>query len=131
MKIKFSPYARRDGSAMLYVNGSNGVSVGLSPERGFAPHGKDTTKGQRNVMDAAWAAFQAHAKPFTGDLSKHDETGFCAPVACGNYTLVGTDKATIGGMKVEGDGPYIVRDGMIVRANVWLDETSEDEEIED
>lgn len=120
MAISFKPYARRDGSLMLYVNRSNGVSVGLSPERGFSPYGKGSTQGQRNAMDAALAAFRAHAQPFTGDLGQHTETGFCAPVQCGGYTLVGTDIATIGGMHVSGgDGAYIIRDGLILKCGTY------------
>lgn len=126
MEITFKSYARRDGSIMLYINRSNGVSVGISADRGFSPYGKGVTEGQRNAVNAALATFRAHAAVFTGDLSKHIETGFCAPVSCGNYTLVGTDIATIGGMSVGADGAYIVRDGMILRCGTYDEPDSVD-----
>lgn len=113
--ITFKPYARRDGSMMLYINRSNGVSIGLSAERGFSAYGKGVTPGQRNAMSVAFKTFREHAVPFTGDLATHAETGFCAPVECDKFVLVGTDTAIIGGMSVGSDGAYIVYDGLILR----------------
>lgn len=121
MKIKFNAYARKDGVLMLYINRSNGVSIGVSPDKGFGP-AKLITKGKSNAIDAAKRAFLSNAVPFTGDLDAHDEPGYCAPVQCGPYTLAGTDAATIGGMKVATDGGYVIRDGMIAPQGVWLDE---------
>jgi len=121
--ITFKPYKRRDGSLMIYINRSNGVSVGVSPEKGFGPTTK-LTKGQSNAIDAAKKAFYDHSQPFTGDLTKHTETGFCAPVECGPYTLVGTDVGDIGGMTVGADGAYIVRDGRIARCGIVFEEQS-------
>lgn len=109
MTIRFQPYVRKDKSLMLYINRSNGVSIGISPQRDFAPYGKDSTQGKRNAYSAALKTFFAHAKRFTGDLSKHTEGGFCAPVVCGDWTLVGTDVANIGGMDVGADGSYLIR----------------------
>ena len=109
MTITFKPYARRDGSLMLYINRSNGVSVGISADRGFSPYGKGVTPGQRNAMAAARAVVRANAVPFTGDLTKHIETGFCAVNRLADgWTLVGTDRGEIGGQAVGGDGPYLV-----------------------
>jgi len=120
--ITFNPYKRRDGSLMIYINRSNGVSVGVSPEKGFGPSTK-LTKGQSNAIDAAKRAFADNSEPFTGDLTAHAEGGFCAPVECGPYTLVGADVGEIGGMKVSSDGAYIVRDGRIARCGVPMEET--------
>lgn len=131
MNITFKPYKRRDGSLMLYINRDNGVSVGLSPERGWAPYGKGITAGQRNAMGAAKAAFEAGSQPFTGDLKKHAETGFSAPIECGPYTLVGTDVGEIGGMKVGEDGVYVIRDGRIARCGVALAEPADRPDEED
>jgi hypothetical protein len=121
MQIKFRSYERRDGTLMLYINRSNRVSVGVSPDHGFGLR-KNMTKGKDNAADAAKKAFFAHAVPFTGDLASHDEPGFCAVVECGPYSLVGTDVGDIGGMKVDQDGGYIVRGGKICRQDEWLDE---------
>lgn len=115
MNITFNAYRRRDNSQMLYVNASNGVSVGISAERGFSPYGKGATQGQRNAMDAAWEAIRANGKVFTGDLTKHTETGFCAPLTLANgWVMVGTDVANIGGMDVGADGGYLIVQGLIV-----------------
>lgn len=132
MKITFKTYKRRDGSLMLYINRSNGVSLGLSPERGFAPYGKNATAGQRNAYDAASRVFALHGRAFTGDLSKHSEGGYCAPVECGGFTLVGTDRGQIGGMPVAGDGAYVIHAGLILACGIAYSETlgeaDEDEE---
>lgn len=131
MKISLTPYQRRDGSLMLYINRSNGVSVGISPERGFSPYGKDATAGKRNAYEAAVAAIKAHGKPFTGDLAQHKETGFCAPVTLANgWVIVGTDVATIGGMAVGSDGGYLIAYSLIVPMAHPLDEPNEDGEVE-
>lgn len=122
MTIIFKPYKRRDGSLMLYINRSNGVSVGLSPERGWAPYGKDATPGKRNAMDASRKAFDLNSVPFTGDLKNHTEGGFCAPIECGPYTLVGTDVCDIGGMTVKSDGSYVISGGRIAKCGEELSE---------
>ena len=127
MKISLKPYQRRDGSMMLYINRSNGVSVGISVERGFSPYGKDATPGRRNAYDAAVAAIKANGKPFSGDLAMHTEGGLCAPVKLANgWVLVGTDVANIGGMSVGSDGSYLIAYGLIVPMAHPLDEPDED-----
>lgn len=109
MTTTFKPYKRRDGSLMLYINRSNGVSVGLSPERDFAPYGKGVTPGQRNAYDAACAAISANGEAFTGNLDQHAEGGLCAPVRLANgWTMVGTDVASIGGHPTGADGHFLV-----------------------
>jgi len=120
MRISFRPYQRRDGSLMLYINRSNGVSVGISAERGFAPYGRGSTQGMRNAMAAAEAVFRANATPFTGNLAAHTETGLCAviPLADG-WTLVGTDIGSIGGMPVGQDGHYVIRGGWMLRCGTY------------
>jgi hypothetical protein len=125
MQITFKLYRRRDGSLMLYVNRSNKVSVALSPEKGYAPYGRDTTPGMRNAMDAALAVFRHYSEPFTGDLARHTEN---PPVQCGPYTLALTDVANIGGMAVGGDGAYVIRDHRILRCGVAYDEPTLAEE---
>ena len=72
MKINFRTYEKRDGDLMLYINRSNKVSVGIT-EAGFSPYSRRTTQGQRNAFNAAIDVVAEHGKPFTGDLSKHDE----------------------------------------------------------
>jgi hypothetical protein len=130
MKITFRPYRKRDNSLMLYINRSNGVSVGISADRGFAPYGRGATPGKRNAMTAALAVFNAYAVPFTGDLATHTEDGFCAvtPLADG-WTLVGTDVCNIGGMQVGSDGMYIVRNNKILRCDTY-DEPARSEAAE-
>lgn len=126
MTITFKAYRRRDNSMMLYINRSNGVSIGLSPEHGFSAYGKNVTQGQRNAMAAAIAAFNINSIPFTGDLALHDEGGLCAPVDCGGFILAGTDKAAIGGMSVNSDGAYVIHKGRIAPCGVVLSENSPD-----
>lgn len=122
MTITFKPYVRKNGSLMLYINRSNGVSVGIAPENGFSPYGKNTTQGQRNAYEAAVAAFDASAVPFTGDLKAHAEGGLCKPVECAGFTLVGTDMGNIGGMPVDSDGAYIVRGNKILKCGKPVEE---------
>ena len=127
MKITFRPYQRRDGALMLYINRSNGVSVGISADRGFSPYGRGTTPGMRNAMAAAMAVFRAYAKPFTGDLAAHSEAGLCAVTQLADgWTLVGTDVGSIGGMPVGQDGIYLLRGGKILRCGTYAEpETAE------
>lgn len=121
--ITFKPYARRDGTLMLYINRSNGVSIGLSADRGFSPYGKGVTPGQRNAWDAAARVMAEQSEPYTGDLATHDETGYSAAIELGNgYWLAGTDKAMIGGMSVGSDGAYVIRNGRIAQCGVAYDE---------
>jgi hypothetical protein len=121
MKINFKTYTKRDGDLMLYINRSNKVSVGIT-EAGFSPYSQRTTNGQRNAYDAAIDVVHKHGQPFTGDLSKHDENGYCAPVTCGPFTLVATDVATIGGMSVGSDGGYVICGGKILAQGEWYSE---------
>lgn len=111
MTIKINTYVKKNGELMLYINRSNGVSVGLNG--GYSPYGKEMTAGKRNAVTAACAVVLRDGKPFTGDLAQHLEGGFCAPRQCGPFTLVGTDVATIGGMHVGSDGSYVILDGKI------------------
>jgi len=120
MKITFRPYQRQDGRLMLYINRSNGVSIGISAIRGFAPYGRGSTPGKRNAMAAAKAVFNAYATPFTGDLRTHTEGGLCAVTHLADgWMLVGTDVGSIGGMPVGADGIYIVRHGKILRCGTY------------
>jgi|TARA_R110002020_G_scaffold281641_1_gene497382 hypothetical protein len=121
MKIKLCSYRKRNGDLMLYINRSNRVSVGVTTE-GFSPYARRTTNGERNAYNAALQLFADSGKPFTGDLSLHKELGFCAPVSCGDFVLVGTDVGTIGGMSVEADGGYVVSNDRILPQNVWIEE---------
>lgn len=132
MTITFKPYTRRDGSVMLYVNRGNGVSVGISAERGFSPYGRGATQGQRNAMAEAYSVIRAHGRPFTGDLAAHTESGFCAVVRLANgWSLAGTDVGNIGGMEVGGDGMYLVAEGLILRCGEALAEAAEQDDDED
>jgi hypothetical protein len=120
MAITFKHYARRDGSVMLYINRDNGVSIGISSDRGFSPYGKDATPGKRNAMNEA-VVIMAEARPFTGDLTTHTEPGFSAVTElAGGWTIVGTDAATIGGMNVGEDGGYVIYRGHIAKCGVPL-----------
>lgn len=126
MQISFKSYKRRDGSMMLYINRSNGVSIGISAERGFSPYGKDSTEGKRNAFNAAFKVIRDHGKPFTGTIENHKEEGYCAPVKLSNgWVMIGTDTGNIGGMPVGEDGGYIIADGQILKMNVAYDESSE------
>ena len=120
MPVTFKHYTRRDGSMMLYVNRDNGVSVGISSTHGFAPYGKDATPGKRNAMTEAHAVMAA-SRPFTGDLASHSETGFCAVANLADgWTLVGTDRANVGGMDVGEDGGYVIYKGRIAKCGTPL-----------
>ncbi len=121
MKTKLCSYRKRNGDLMLYINRSNRVSVGVTTE-GFSPYARRTTNGERNAYNAALQLFADSGKPFTGDLSLHKEPGFCAPVSCGDFVLVGTDVGTIGGMAVGADGGYVVFKDRILPQNVWIEE---------
>jgi hypothetical protein len=115
MKITFKGYKRRDDSWMIYLNNDRKVSLGVSTEKGFGPSTK-RTKGEEKLIQAASRAFFDNALPFTGSIEDHDEV----KAVCGPYTLLGTDVATIGGMKVPSDGGYIVRDGRYLPCGQWF-----------
>jgi hypothetical protein len=130
MNITFKHYAKRDGSVMLYINRSNGISVGISEDKGFRPYGKGLTEGQRNAMIAARAVMK-DAPLFTGDLKAHAEGGLAAVThLCDGWTLVGTDVGNIGGMTVGSDGGYVIYDGRITKCGVAHDEPRETVEID-
>jgi hypothetical protein len=101
-------YQKRDGGIMFYINASNGVSIGI----GEVVQTSKLTKGQQNAVAEMKEAFFENAIPFTGDISAHTEK---MNTLAFNYTILITDCATIGGMAVENDGAYIVREGMIAR----------------
>jgi hypothetical protein len=125
MNTTFKSYIKKDGSRMLYINRSNGVSVGLTADRDFAPYGKGVTAGMRNAMDAARKAILTNGRPFTGDIAAHAETGQCAPLALSNgWVMVGTDVGTIGGMPVGSDGGFLIANGLIVKMGAAMAEES-------
>lgn len=115
MRVTFKGYKRRDDTWMIYLNNDRKVSVGVSPEKGFGPSTK-RTKGEDKLIDAAKQAFEENSLPFTGSIEAHDEV----KAVCGPYTLLGTDVAMIGGMKVNSDGGYIVRDGRYLPCGEWF-----------
>ena len=103
MTIQFKPYRKKDGELMLYINGDNRVSVGISEGRGFSPYGKHTTKGQRNLYDAAMRALRDTPPVYEGDLGEHAEESVELDIG----TLFVTDIATVGGVNVGADGAYL------------------------
>lgn len=125
--ITFKSYKRRDGELMLYINRSNGVSIGISQSKGFYPYGAGTTEGMRNVMNAAYDVIDAYAQPFTGDIKAHKEVGFCAPVELANgWVMVGTDVGNIGGHQTGGDGHFLIVENVIIKMGVEYDEPPKD-----
>ena len=109
MSVRFKPYRKRDGELMLYINGTNGVSLGLLGT--FAPYGRrKATRGQINLYARAQAYFDANATPFTGDLKTHQEE----ITVCGEWTLALTDVANVGGHTTGADGAFLVKDTRIL-----------------
>lgn len=107
--ITFNPYRKKNGDLMIYINRSNGVSVGVSDTG--TPASRYMTKGKMNALNMGRDVFYQYAESFTGDLAEHQETKVCL----GNlYTLVFTDVANVGGMDVGADGAYLVRDNKIL-----------------
>jgi hypothetical protein len=119
MRLVFKPYLRRDGTAMFFLNNDRKVSVGCSPGAEYCPSTK-LTAGQKNLINAAVRAFADSALPFTGSVEAHAE----GKSVCGRWTLLLTDVGSVGGMAVESDGAYLVRDGKILRCGEWI-ETAE------
>lgn len=116
MQINFRPYRRKsDGQLMLYINRSNGVSVGLSPSSRYSPYGRGITEGMRQAVEAALDVFYAYSKPFTGKIPVD-------AVDCGKmFWLVVTDTADVGGMNVGQDGAYLIRDKRILRCKTYTE----------
>lgn len=116
--ISFKTYKRRDGNVMVYINRSNGVSVGISHDQSSSAYSKGMTDGKRNAMKAAFEVFRANAVPFTGDLKNHTEM---QPIKMQfpEFILVWTDECNIGGMQVSSDGPYLIYDGLILRCGEY------------
>lgn len=125
--ITFKPYKRRDGELMLYINRSNGVSIGISQSKDFYPYGAGSTGGKRNVLSAAYKVINKYAKPFTGDLKEHKETWFCAPLKLANgWVMVGTDVGNIGGHPTGGDGFFLIIEDVIIEMGVEYTEPLKD-----
>lgn len=59
--------------------------------------------------------------PFTGNLADHHEDGPCTVIKLANgWVMAGTEVARIGGMQVQGDGDYIIADGLIFHMGYTL-----------
>lgn len=99
MRVKV--YLRKNGKPMLYLNGSNGVSVGLS-ERVYT---SKLTKGQKNTLNEFKEAIKnAHSVKVALDASKHKEDFIDLDF---DYTLFLTDVATVCDFKTDSDGAFL------------------------
>lgn len=110
MKINVNPYRRRDGSIMIYLNNDRGVSLGISPEKGY--QSSKATNGQKNLWSAFCAAARSAAPIATGaDIASHDEWKL---TMYNGISFAITDVATVGGANTGCDGLFVVVDGKVV-----------------
>jgi len=121
LTISLDDRARRNRSRMLCIGRSDGTSVAITPKYGFQPYGPGASEGKRQAVQAAVAVVRAYGQLFTGDIALHTEGGCCAPVQCGNWVLVGTDIANVGGMSLDADGAYVIHGGYILGCGDYLE----------
>lgn len=109
LEIWAKPYRKKDGGVMLYINGSNKVSLGISGKL----YTSKLTQGQSKLLNQ-WLRFirdDDEAVDFTGDFENHQESK--AHLAL-DIDLYITDTCNVGGQDVSSDGAYIVRDGKLI-----------------
>lgn len=100
MKVK--SYLRKNGKFMIYLNGSNGVSVGLG-ERVYT---SKFTKGEKNTLREFNDIIDTCDPVFVGELdfSKHEEPKTELDL---DFVLFITDIAKVCGVSVGSDGAYL------------------------
>lgn len=103
MKIYTNVYEKRNGDLMIYVNGSNKVSLGISDRL----YRTKLTNGQRNVLSAFFKCLNTIEPIYTGELNFDNHTEKKAFLDQKEYALFITDIANIAGLKVEEDGAYL------------------------
>lgn len=95
-------YRKKDNSIMIYVNGSNGVSVGIG-ENVFT---SKLTNGQNNALKEFFNKLnEIKGIDFKGSYEAHKEDKNKLDF---DILLFITDIANVGGQTVESDGAYIV-----------------------
>jgi len=113
--FKINTYRKQNDELMIYINNlENGVSIGLSEDRGFSPYGKYTTKGQRNTFYQAMDAFDKipdEELAHVGELEYEEHAEEKIQTDIGNIFI--TDIATVCGVKVGSDGAYLHRNGKL------------------
>lgn len=113
MNISVKSYRRRDGSIMIYLNNDRGVSLGLSPEKGY--QFSKATAGEQKLWHAfCQATREAKAVATGADMAAHDEWKM---TLFNGITFAITDVATVGGARVGSDGLYIVREDRVMPAS--------------
>lgn len=123
MNIVFRPYTKKNGEVMLYINRSNGVSVGVSAAERFYPYGVGSTQGKRNAYEAACRVIKK-APVFTGDLGALAPGQSFQPLANG-WVVAVTDTAELGGEKLMSNGAYVVAGNRILRCGLAYEEEEE------
>lgn len=113
--------SKKTGQLYLAVNADNGCSVCWTATWGFAPYGKGSTQGQRNVEAAFHAALRDHKVAEGADMTRHaEEKVAIGSFGAGGWTLAITDVAEVGGVSVGSDGAYLVNaQGEIFELNFW------------
>lgn len=102
-------YRKQNGQIMIYANGSNGVSVGISD----TVYTSKFTKGQKNTWDEFWQYLNESEKiEFTGDFNNHTEDKV---ILDNNLKLMITDIAMCGGQKVDTDGAYLLYKNQLIK----------------
>ena len=125
-QLSVREYKCRDGRMMIYVNGSNGASVGASARFTPSAYSKGMTNGKRNALDEFFKAVR-NAPDARRDV---DATPDTSADHCGWVIDLDhwgrawcTDDGRIGGVAVKpGDGLYLeTRDGKVVNLDRLAD----------
>ena len=121
MEVKFNVYRKKNGELMLYANNDRRVSVAITQDKGVeSPYGKYSTNGKRNLIDKLDDAVASmDACHITGvEPRLHAEEW----VKLGDFGyLLLTDVACISGIKVESDGAYLLKDGLLYNLSQWAE----------
>lgn len=101
---------------MVYANGDNGASIGISSNGLPAKYGKyKLTKGQINVLDNVHAALR-EMRGLTCDLDFDAHTEIKERLD-GFADLYITDTATVAGFNVKTDGAFLYFEGRLIPLN--------------
>lgn len=112
MSLKVSPYKKKNGDVMLYVNDySKKVSVGISDR----VYSTKLTKAQKNVLGEFFEKLNDSA-PIIKDfheVESHSEQKFVLDLG---ITIYITDRANVAGNAVGADGLYLEKAGKLYSA---------------
>lgn len=102
MFLSIKPYKKKNGEFMLFINGSNNVSVGIS-DRVYT---SKFTKGQKNVWSAFFKALE-EVEPVIKDFKELSEHEGISQKLDNGIKMYITDNANVAGNRTGVDGLFL------------------------